>query len=1406
MNPNRKPMAPLAAALSCLLAAFAAPAASTPGDATLRVTTSTYGGNYAPRHVLAIWVTDAQTNFVNTIKRRANAQRAELDRWMAALAGWDWQQAVDGTSGATLSAHTTHTTTWTNCVGTNGVTVPDGTYIFWVEFSEHETTSANLGRFTTNGIPFVKGTVPLTNTYASYPNFTDLRVIYQPNLTYDIAVTRVTPSVGLTNASLPVTVTVTNKTSVPESFTATLSNATSGVFIGSLAVSGLAGNAATNLVFTWNTAGLAPGYYTLVARAGPVPNETAVADNTLTHILTLRPPTHDIAVHGWVVPAAVSVNSRTNVTVIVTNKGDFAESFAVVLSDDTDARAIGTNQLSGLAALTGANTTFSWNTTNATWGAHTLRAVAGPVAGETALADNTNTLSVLVLPPMETNVFIAKGSVWRYFDQGVDLTETPWKEPDYYDGAWKSGPGPLGYSADGQHTNIATVLSWGPSATNKYPTCYFRKEFFADAAPMTLTLNVRRDDGVIFYLNGVELVRMNAPAGPVRYTNYFPANPVDGTNQYFYFTTNAPVTHAVAGRNVLAAELHQVSPTNADLVLDVELVGAFPKFDRVHDVAVVAVAAPADALSGDRLPITITLTNRGNATESGLVTVKDTLTGAVLGSQTFTNLLPGAAATVSFAWPTLGAAPGARGLQAYTVVGGVTNLAGAASGAAFISGSSFVTNTVNASGTLGGRCATLTTTSNLLLVGAGATLEVWDRANPAAPVRLGAVRLPGLIEQIAAGGSWAYAACGAAGVQFVDLSVPAVPLHRLGYDTSGHACGVAVNTNNTLLYVADGAAGVRLVNIANPLAPTLAGVIYTEGPARALAVNSTYLFLLDEHQGLRIYNTVNPAAPTRMGTNTAVTAGRAIALAGNYAYVVDANNHFYVVAVGNPLNPALSGTLLLTNRLGQGLALSGTTAYVAAGDGGLLVINAATPSAPALLAALPVPGEASGVAVAGSTLYLANGFAGFQIYNIAAPASPVLQADLPAALRASEVVVSNGLAYVAAGEAGLRIFAITNPTAPVLRGAFTGAANARALALFGATAYVGDGQYGLKVVNVADPGMPTLLGSYSSPDLGFIRNVTAAGTLVLLSDGRRVELVDASDPAHPVRRASYNPPAFAFSMTVSGSRAYLACGEAGVVVLQIAPAALTQVGAFDTPGLATGVAVSGTLAHVADGAQGWLVLDVSNPAAPVPLGPPAIGGPVVDVAVSGVLATLANGANVAVQVDASTPLTPVTRKVFSGLVRALRMAASGEQTFVAEDEAGLAILDSSADTDRDGLADAWEQQLVDANPADGLRSILDVRPGDDLDGDGASNLAEYLAGTDPADPASRFVLFIPANTAGPVTLRWTTVPGRLYTVHRTSDLGAGFTPLPGAVDLPASQTSYTDPNPPNPAFYIISVR
>jgi hypothetical protein len=201
-------------------------------------------------------------------------------------------------------------------------------------------------------------------------------------------------------------------------------------------------------------------------------------------------------------------------------------------------------------------------------------------------------------------------------------------------------------------------------------------------------------------------------------------------------------------------------------------------------------------------------------------------------------------------------------------------------------------------------------------------------------------------------------------------------------------------------------------------------------------------------------------------------------------------------------------------------------------------------------------------------------------------------------------------------------------------------------------------------------------------------------------------------------------------------------------------------------------------------------------------------GSVSALAVSGVLAALGNGANTVATMDVTVPLTPVPKQAFAGLVRSLRLAASGGRTYASEDEAGLAILAVSEDSDGDGLPDAWEQQIVDANPTDNILNIADVNPNDDFDHDGVSNQQEFLAGTSPTDPASRFIAAVtpPSGASTNATVSWLSVAGKTYTVHKSSNLASGFTVLQDNLPATPPVNTFTDPNPGSPAFYIISVR
>lgn len=112
------------------------------------------------------------------------------------------------------------------------------------------------------------------------------------------------------------------------------------------------------------------------------------------------------------------------------------------------------------------------------------------------------------------------------------------------------------------------------------------------------------------------------------------------------------------------------------------------------------------------------------------------------------------------------------------------------------------------------------------------------------------------------------------------------------------------------------------------------------------------------------------------------------------------------------------------------------------------------------------------------------------------------------------------------------------------------------------------------------------------------------------------------------------------------------------------------------------------------------------------------------------------------------------------------------------------------DTDGDGAPDAWESTygLDSSNPADAAS---------DLDGDGTSNLAEFLAGTDPQSAASRFAIdALERDGFGRTIIVFTTHAGRSYAVLAADALGVG--PWTTIADFPASaatQTvSVTDPD------------
>jgi hypothetical protein len=87
-----------------------------------------------------------------------------------------------------------------------------------------------------------------------------------------------------------------------------------------------------------------------------------------------------------------------------------------------------------------------------------------------------------------------------------------------------------------------------------------------------------------------------------------------------------------------------------------------------------------------------------------------------------------------------------------------------------------------------------------------------------------------------------------------------------------------------------------------------------------------------------------------------------------------------------------------------------------------------------------------------------------------------------------------------------------------------------------------------------------------------------------------------------------------------------------------------------------------------------------------------------------------------------------------------------------------------ADTDGDGIADAYELRY--------FGNLLTVNATSDRDGDGRTDLQEYLDGTDPTDPggALRVSAFNKAGTT--LTLTFLSTPARLYLIEQSPSLTA----------------------------------
>ena len=168
------------------------------------------------------------------------------------------------------------------------------------------------------------------------------------------------------------------------------------------------------------------------------------------------------------------------------------------------------------------------------------------------------------LPPREE--YVGGLTVWRYLDQGV--RPDGWETEAFDDSTWGVGLPQLGYGDGDEETLVAS----GPTDSSYWWTTYYRASFEVGAVPSALELQVAADDGAVVYVNGVEVVRDNMPAGTIDNDTHAPTwRGTSSEDRLRSFAVDPGLLHP--GTNTVAVELHQAVGGLVDASFDARLTG-----------------------------------------------------------------------------------------------------------------------------------------------------------------------------------------------------------------------------------------------------------------------------------------------------------------------------------------------------------------------------------------------------------------------------------------------------------------------------------------------------------------------------------------------------------------------------------------------------------------------------------------------------------------------------------------------------------------------------------------------------------------------------------------------------------------------------------------------------------------
>ncbi|MCA9148377.1 MAG: hypothetical protein KDA92_03710 [Planctomycetales bacterium] len=206
----------------------------------------------------------------------------------------------------------------------------------------------------------------------------------------------------------------------------------------------------------------------------------------------------------------------------------------------------------------------------------------GALAGGTITGNN-----------LQAEVLVPNDATWRWLHptDGKDPAEKvedfhkTFFNADFDDAKWKEGQDKagahdgFGYGGVGEDEGDFTGVDLGTPTSENRKTAYLRHKFVTKEDQENLVLKCQRDDGIIVYIDGKEVLRNNVEKDKADAYDLFANVTVGGTEETkvntFKLDTKLP-----AGEHVIAISLHNREGGSSDLrVAEISLETAEPEQD-----------------------------------------------------------------------------------------------------------------------------------------------------------------------------------------------------------------------------------------------------------------------------------------------------------------------------------------------------------------------------------------------------------------------------------------------------------------------------------------------------------------------------------------------------------------------------------------------------------------------------------------------------------------------------------------------------------------------------------------------------------------------------------------------------------------------------------------------------------